>query len=175
MTGKRRLAPSPVCGQYSFCKMLGRLNQSEIETVLHRQSIGRIGYHADGKVHIVPVVYAYDGVRILCHSREGQKIRAMRANPNVCFEVEQIDDLTNWQSVVAWGTYEELTGDAAALAIGFLVDALTKLVGVDAPPGASRSSITPPGHGAEAADAVVYCLHLSEKTGRFERQVQIKL
>ena len=32
----------------------------------------------------------------------------MRANPFVCFEVEDIDDLANWHSVIAWGVFEEL-------------------------------------------------------------------
>ena len=29
----------------------------------------------------------------------------------VCFEVDHIRDLGNWQSVIAWGRYEELAGD----------------------------------------------------------------
>ena len=35
----------------------------------------------------------------------------MRNNPNVCFQVDSIENMTNWRSVVLWGTFEELKGD----------------------------------------------------------------
>ena len=40
----------------------------------------------------------------------------MRANPFVCFEVEDIDDLANWHSVIAWGVFEELACEDEARA-----------------------------------------------------------
>lgn len=47
---------------------------------------------------------------------EGQKLHMMRANPFVCFEVEDIDDLANWHSVIAWGVFEELACEDEARA-----------------------------------------------------------
>ena len=95
--------------------MLGELNDQEIDGVLHEAMIGRIGCHADGQTYIVPVSYAYDGEHVYGHSGSGRKVTMMRENPSVCFEVEKVDDLGNWQTVIAWGTFEELTGaDAAA-------------------------------------------------------------
>lgn len=32
----------------------------------------------------------------------------MRQNPSVCFEVDHMENLANWRSVILWGTYEEL-------------------------------------------------------------------
>jgi uncharacterized protein len=37
----------------------------------------------------------------------------MRRNPEVCFEVDRVEDLVNWDSVIGWGTYEERYGSQA--------------------------------------------------------------
>jgi nitroimidazol reductase NimA-like FMN-containing flavoprotein (pyridoxamine 5'-phosphate oxidase superfamily) len=144
--------------------MLGVLTVEQVERVLHGQAVGRIGCHADGKTYVVPVSYAYDGERVICHSAEGEKIRMMRKNPEVCFEVDQIDNLSNWQSVIAWGRFEELKGSDAAAGMGLLVDRLMPLV---LRPGEAGRSVTP--HG-QHANALIYAIRLREKAGRYERR-----
>ena len=52
----------------------------------------------------------------------------MRENPEVCFEVEQVDNLASWRSVIAWGTYEELHGSEAKKAMGLLVERVMPLM-----------------------------------------------
>lgn len=143
--------------------MLGELSQSQVENVLRSGLIGRIGCHAYGKTYVVPITYAYDGTYVYAHSAEGMKLHMMRANPHVCFEVDAMDDLANWQSVVAWGTFEELHGDQARSAMDLLVDQIEPRVA--GPPGVSvhpRSSTRP---------VVLYRILLEEKTGRFERRL----
>lgn len=143
--------------------MLGELSRSEVENVLRSGLIGRIGCHAYGKTYVVPITYAYDGTYVYAHSAEGMKIHMMRANPHVCFEVDAMDDLANWQSVVAWGTFQELHGEAAHKAMELLVDYIEPRV--EGPPGVSvhpRSSTEP---------VVLYRILLEEKTGRFERRL----
>src|SRR5690349_1576236 len=88
--------------------MLGQLNKSQIDDVLHREMVGRIGCYTDHKMYVVPVTYVYDGEFIYAHSREGKKIEMMRKNPNVCFEVDSMENMANWRGVILWGTYEEL-------------------------------------------------------------------
>jgi len=83
--------------------MLRELNDTQIEALLKDQLIGRIGCHSAGVTYIVPVNYVYDGANIFCHSAKGMKIDMMRENPEVCFEVDHIKDITNWESVIAWG------------------------------------------------------------------------
>src|SRR4051812_33744329 len=89
--------------------MLGKLNNEEIEEVLKVQLLGRIACHADGLTYIVPVSYAYDGKFVYVRSKEGMKIDIMRKSPKICFEVENLRDMGNWQTVIAWGTFEEIT------------------------------------------------------------------
>lgn len=144
--------------------MLGTLDPEQIDEILRTEVLGRIGCQVDGRVYVVPVTYAYDGECVYAHSGEGTKIRAMRANPEVCFEVEQVDDLARWRSVIAWGVYEELHGDDARRGMQVLLDRFRPLM---------VSETAQPTHGMGAAGpivAIAYRIRLREKTGRFERR-----
>lgn len=150
------------------------MNAPQIEAVLHAAVIGRIGCHTAGRTYVVPVTYAYLDGCVYGHSAAGLKVQMMRANPAVCFEVEQVDDLANWRSVIAWGTFEELRGDDAASGMKVLMDRLMPvLASATAYPGPGRGP-----HGAPAApgadhappEAVLYRIRLAEKSGRFEKR-----
>lgn len=75
-------------------------------------AIGRLGCVADGKPYVVPVSYVYDDSGIYIHSLPGHKITAMRANPEVCVQADQITSEYSWRSVVAFGRYEEISEPA---------------------------------------------------------------
>ena len=148
--------------------MIGELTANEVELLLASEVIGRIGCHADGLTYVVPVTYAYSEGAVYCHSGDGLKLRLMRKNPDVCFEVEHIDDLAIWRSVIARGRFEELTGRAAADGMRIFVDRMVPLmvsetarpthgVGSDAQPDARKQ-------------AVAYRIVLGEKSGRFEHR-----
>ncbi len=87
--------------------MLSVMTHDEIEQLLLRGVVGRIGCHAEGRTYVVPIRYAYDGECVYAQSAEGLKLRTMRSNPNVCFEVDDIEEPARWSSVMAWGTYDE--------------------------------------------------------------------
>ena len=82
--------------------MLGKLTPVEIEEVIRQQVVGRIGCHANGMTYVVPVSYAYDGDYIYVRTFEGLKLDMMRRNPKVCFEIDTMLNMGNWQSVIAW-------------------------------------------------------------------------
>jgi uncharacterized protein len=142
--------------------VVGELPVSAVERVLRENIIGRIGVHAFGRTYVVPITYVYDGTAVYAHSQEGMKMHMMRENPHVCFEVDWMDGVANWESVIAHGTFEELHGDRAVRALAMLVEQLEpRLAG---PPGGSahpRGGTSP---------AIVYRVVLEEKTGRFERR-----
>ena len=102
--------------------MIAELDRAEIDELLRSQVVGRIGCHADGLTYVVPVIYAYDGAGLYAYSIEGQKIRMMRANPHVCFEVDEYDGRGSWRSAIVQGIYEELEGAGAARALGLLTE-----------------------------------------------------
>jgi nitroimidazol reductase NimA-like FMN-containing flavoprotein (pyridoxamine 5'-phosphate oxidase superfamily) len=74
--------------------------------------VGRIGCYFGGKTYVVPITYVFDNGYIYAHSKEGLKIKMMRKNTKVCFQVDQIDSMTNWRSVILWGNFEELKSSA---------------------------------------------------------------
>ena len=91
--------------------MIGRLDDEQIEEILHSNNMGRIGCRDNDLIYVVPINYIYDGNSIIAHSVAGMKIEMMRKYPDVCFQVDQIKEYNNWKSVVAWGQYQELTGE----------------------------------------------------------------
>lgn len=152
--------------------MLGELGSDQIEQILGSEVVGRIGCHDAGRPYVVPVTYVYDGVAVYGHSTEGQKLHMMRTNPFVCFEVEQIDDLANWRSVIAWGVFEELAGKDEQRALQLLVNRLTPLlpIGATAHPESARRVAEGHAHEAVGQTPVLYRIMLREKTGRFEKR-----
>lgn len=144
--------------------MLGTLDSAQIEDVLGKAVIGRIGCVSDGRPYVVPIAYVYEKSCIYGHSIAGKKLAAMRENPRVCFEVECVDDLQNWQSVIASGTFEELDEAGQRAGMQLLIDRLMPLLTHTAgPKGYEHGGAHPPHHGA-----VVFRIRLDEKSGRFE-------
>jgi len=95
----------------------------------------------------------------------------MRANPYVCFEVEQVDDLANWRSVIAWGEFEQLNGDEEQRALQLLVNRLMPLLtSATAHPGAGVHDAEGHAHDTTGQRPVLYRILLNEKTGRFEKR-----
>ncbi|HEV2261949.1 MAG TPA: pyridoxamine 5'-phosphate oxidase family protein [Candidatus Rubrimentiphilum sp.] len=148
--------------------MIVPLPDDEVEKLLNEQVVGRIGCHADGRTYVVPVAYAYVGGSVYAHSTNGAKIRMMRKNPRVCFEVDRVETLSNWKSVIAWGTYEELQDEAAREAMRML---LLHFLNQKAHPLAH--SFAPDRPGISDRDAIVYRIRLTEKTGRAEQPIAV--
>ena len=139
--------------------MVGLLSQDEIEALLRRCRVGRIGCCIDDRPYVVPVNFAYDGSAVYVVSGPGRKIDAMRADPGVCFEVDEIDESAgalDWRSVIADGVYVELTDDDGRRA------ALT-LLGKICPDSPSCMPVN-------SAGMIIFRIELTEKSGRFGRE-----
>jgi nitroimidazol reductase NimA-like FMN-containing flavoprotein (pyridoxamine 5'-phosphate oxidase superfamily) len=139
--------------------MYGELSARQIETLLHEVGTAHLGCFDGDRPYVVPVSYLYDGTYVYGYTRDGKKLRAMRARPLVCVQVERIDGITNWQSVVAWGTFEELAGPEAAEAQQHFASRFLPLLG-----GAPIQRA----HGMERWGGVLYRIALTTKSGRCE-------
>lgn len=84
---------------------LAELPRAECLSLLHSRQggVGRLGFIADGKPHIVPVNYLLQGERLLFRTSSGMKFDAAVERRDVVFEVDQADDATQegWSVVVA--------------------------------------------------------------------------
>ena len=149
--------------------MLGTLNSYQIENFLRSEVVGRLGCSSKGKTYIVPIAYTYDGKDIYAHTKEGLKTTMMRQNPSVCFEVDHIHNMSNWQSVILWGKYEELKGKKAEEALQALVNRIHPI---------SSSEVSVPRHGLERPDApvnpevklVVFRIKIEKASGKYKKQ-----
>jgi nitroimidazol reductase NimA-like FMN-containing flavoprotein (pyridoxamine 5'-phosphate oxidase superfamily) len=150
--------------------MLGTLSAAEIEDLLQGEVVARLGCHANGRTYVVPVTYAYDGEGLLIQSADGLKLRMMQENPSVCIEVDHIDNLANWRSVIAWGRFERLFGEDAASALVRLRARLQPFIVSETTPGAERLAAGEAPVRRGNGHAAIYRIHLFEKTGRFERR-----
>ncbi len=147
--------------------MLGALNQTQIDYLLTSQVIGRIGCCFDNEVYVVPITYAYKGGYIYGHTTEGTKIEIMRSNPNVCFQVDAIQNLANWQSAIVWGNYEELEGELREDSLQIFVNRVQPLM---------SSETNRPKYGLDRKGAgtnrktVVFRIKITKAKGRYEKR-----
>jgi uncharacterized protein len=146
--------------------MIGFLDQSEIDSLLRKQLVGRLGCLYENQVYVVPISFAYDGNCIYAHTYEGMKMYAMRNNPEVCFEIDDLRDMGNWKSVITWGTFREVTDP------GERVEALKLLLARPLP---VVSSVTthlgknwPFADEIENIDGIVFKIQILRRTGKFE-------
>jgi hypothetical protein len=117
------------------------------------------------------MTYAYDGTAVYAHSAAGLKVRMMRKNPEVCFEVDIVENFTNWRSVIAWGHFEELRDAAADEAIKLLLSRFTPLMPSETAMPVQRLTAPVGQHAAPAArPASIFRVVLREKTGRYEKR-----
>jgi nitroimidazol reductase NimA-like FMN-containing flavoprotein (pyridoxamine 5'-phosphate oxidase superfamily) len=149
--------------------MLGKLNDAQIDQILHAQLIGRIGSCTNDKMYVVPVTYAFHRGYIYAHSKEGMKVQMMRKNPNVCFQVDAMENMSNWRSVIVWGEYEELkTEKEQEAGMKIMMDRLAPFITSESIKAAHNFS-HPPEVVEKGSKAVVYRIRIFEKTGRFEK------
>ena len=92
--------------------MINELSEKECLAIVARSSIGRLGCSLNNEPYVVPIYFAYYEDYIYVLSTVGQKIDWMRQNPKVCIQVDEIANHSEWVSVIATGTYEELPGPA---------------------------------------------------------------
>jgi nitroimidazol reductase NimA-like FMN-containing flavoprotein (pyridoxamine 5'-phosphate oxidase superfamily) len=149
--------------------MLGKLNPEQMDHVLRSQVVGRIACYADGSIYLVPITYLYDGQYLYGHTKEGLKVRMMRQNPHICFEVDDIQNMANWQSVIIQGTYEELAGEESQEARRMLFNRMTPLLVSET----SMPADSPAIHQQVTASNLVlvtFRIRIREKTGRYEKR-----
>ena len=148
--------------------MTGSLTDFQIETLLTSQVVGRLGCGQGEDLYIVPILFAFDQPYIYSHTREGTKVALMRQQPQVCLEVDQIDNLANWRSVIIWGKFEELTDHEAEEGLHILKNRLYPLqTGVY-----SQSILELQAQDVsriERRAEVIYRIKIERQSGRFEK------
>jgi nitroimidazol reductase NimA-like FMN-containing flavoprotein (pyridoxamine 5'-phosphate oxidase superfamily) len=86
------------------------LTTDECWAMLHDQEFGRLAFHLAGEVHLTPINYAVDHDTLLFRTAEGSKLLAVVMNPDVAFEIDEVDEYRA-RSVVVRGVARRLEED----------------------------------------------------------------
>ena len=66
----------------------------EIAAFLARARVGRLGLCREGQPYVVPVSFVFAEGKLYFHcGPRGRKLDCLRANPRVCFEVDELEGL----------------------------------------------------------------------------------
>jgi nitroimidazol reductase NimA-like FMN-containing flavoprotein (pyridoxamine 5'-phosphate oxidase superfamily) len=148
--------------------MIGEMKSHDIEALLKSQIVGHLGCYAGGVTYVIPISYAYDGEYIYCHSLDGMKIKMMRQNPQVCFQTDKMENMANWQSVIAWGQFEELkTKEGRKEALQKLMDRVLPVISSETTHLSPHWPFPPEEMGN--IKGIVFRIRVQKKTGRFEK------
>ncbi len=145
--------------------MIGKLAEQEIEEILKDNIWGHLGCNDGFNTYVYPINFLYDGQYIICQSQHGAKIETMRQNNRVCFQIDEVENHSNWRSVMVHGTFLELTDERDRYnAIKSFVDRRMQLKVSDhtvQTPGISEQLI-------HESKPVIFRIVIDEKHGRYE-------
>ncbi len=80
------------------------LDRAEADELLRRHHVGRIAFAFRDRVDIEPVHYAYDGEWIYFRTGAGTKLATLARSPWAAFEVDEVEGIFRWRSVVVHGS-----------------------------------------------------------------------
>jgi len=97
-------------------------DRREVDALLGRAKVCRVGFAANGEPYVVPLSYGYDPEEnaLFFHTaKEGKKIDCIEANPRVCFEVEGAVEVKGGdERACSWGVrYESVIGFGAIVEV----------------------------------------------------------
>lgn len=133
-----------------------QLERDECLEILKRNRVGRLAYSHGDRVDIEPIHYVLDGEWLLMRTAQGSKLATLRHNPWVAFEVDEVEALFRWRSVVVHGVVQTMSIDVNGKAdFDQAVESLRRLI-----PGTLTED------DPVAFRDVILRVHLSEMTGR---------
>jgi len=79
-------------------------DRSEIDTIIRRSKVCRLGMADNGQPYIVPLCFGYDGNAVYFHcAKEGRKLDIISGNKSVCLEFDTIEGIVEADKACDWG------------------------------------------------------------------------
>ncbi len=85
------------------------MGSTEMHELLRRVNYGHLGCAREGHPYVVPIHFVHQLDGFYFFTTEGMKTEYISANPEVCLQVEEVQDPFNWHSVIVTGKVELLT------------------------------------------------------------------
>lgn len=105
-------------------------DKSEVESIIRKSLVCRLGIADNGTPYIVPLCFGYKDNCLYFHSaREGRKIEILKRNNEVCFEFDENLEVQSGKAACDWGMhYRSVIGHGRA---SFVDDNAEKRVALD--------------------------------------------
>lgn len=84
------------------------LERSEIDDILARNHVARLAYLLDGRVDIEPIHYVFAEGTLYGRTAPGTKLSALGRDYWVAVEVDEVEDMFRWRSVVVHGGFHRI-------------------------------------------------------------------
>jgi nitroimidazol reductase NimA-like FMN-containing flavoprotein (pyridoxamine 5'-phosphate oxidase superfamily) len=78
-------------------------SRAEALELLGRHQVGRLAFSFHDRVDIEPISYVFSDGWIYGRTSQGTKLTTVRHHPWVAFEVDEVEGLFDWRSVVVHG------------------------------------------------------------------------
>jgi nitroimidazol reductase NimA-like FMN-containing flavoprotein (pyridoxamine 5'-phosphate oxidase superfamily) len=89
------------------------LDESDISSILARNSIGRLAFLRGDEIDVIPIQYVYREGSIYGRTSPDGKLTSMDPNGTVvAFEVDEIGSSRQWRTVLAHGTLRVVARDS---------------------------------------------------------------
>ncbi len=86
-------------------RQAAELSTEASRALLARQHVGRVAYTVRDNVDIEPISYSLNGDWIVGRTSVGTKLAHLARHQSCAFEVDEVDGLDEWRSVVVKGTF----------------------------------------------------------------------
>lgn len=94
-----------------------RLSRAACLLLLRRHAVGRMAYSFHDRVDITPIHYVYDDGWIFARTSHGAKMNTIAHSPWIAFEVDEVEGIFDWRSVVVHGTVYASAPDGAPVEV----------------------------------------------------------
>lgn len=97
-------------------------DRAEIDSIIRRCQVCRLGLSDEGLPYVVPVSFGYDGASVYFHcAKDGRKIEILRRNNKVCVEFDTLEGMVEAEQACGWTMrYQSVIGFGTAY---FVADA----------------------------------------------------
>jgi nitroimidazol reductase NimA-like FMN-containing flavoprotein (pyridoxamine 5'-phosphate oxidase superfamily) len=137
------------------------LDPAECTALLERHHVGRMAFSKKDIVDIEPIHYVFDDGWLYGRTQPGTKLEILTHHRWIAFEVDEVDALFDWRSVVVKGGFYLLRGDGSTQEQEIYdhgVEVLRRLV---------PETLTPDDPLPERA--ILFRIHINEMFGREAR------
>lgn len=139
------------------------LPESACIALLRRNAVGRVAFCFHDRVNIEPIHYVYADGWLFARTSRGEKMQTIEHMPWVAFEVDEIEDIFTWKSVVVQGTIYRMEQDGGPIETSLRERGIKLLQRIVPETGTGKDPV--------AFRTLVFGIHVNSLTGRACRRV----